>query len=56
MSWTSVHVGPVFSTVNEENCASSAQYDLENQGVFVKHYAPGGNNVQKAIFSFKFKV
>ena len=27
-----------------------------NQGVFVKHYAPGGNQVQKAIFSFKVKV
>ena len=26
---------------------------LKNQGVFVKHYAPGGNKVQKAIFSFK---
>ena len=23
---------------------------------FVKHYAPGGNKVQKAIFSFKVKV
>ena len=29
---------------------------LKNQGVFVKHYAPGGNKVQKAIFSFKVKV
>ena len=28
----------------------------KNQGVFVKHYAPGGNKVQKAIFSFKVKV
>ena len=27
-----------------------------NQGMFVKHYAPGGNKVQKAIFSFKVKV
>ena len=27
----------------------------KNQGVFVKHYAPGGNKVQKAIFSFKVK-
>ena len=27
-----------------------------NQGVFVKHYAPSGNKVQKAIFSFKVKV
>ena len=26
------------------------------QGVFVKHYAPGGNKVQKDIFSFKVKV
>ena len=26
------------------------------QGVFVKHYAPGGNKVQKAIFSFNVKV
>ena len=34
------------------------QHDLpkKNQGVFVKHYAPGGNKVQKAIFSFKVKV
>ena len=29
---------------------------MKNQGVFVKHYAPGGNKVQKAIFSFRFKV
>ena len=28
----------------------------KNQGVFVKHYAPGGNKVLKAIFSFKVKV
>ena len=28
---------------------------LNNQGVFVKHYAPGGNKVKKAIFSFKVK-
>ena len=28
----------------------------KNQGVFVKHYAPGGNEVQKAIFIFKVKV
>ena len=28
----------------------------KNQGVFLKHYAPGGNKVQKAIFSFKVKV
>ena len=28
----------------------------KNQGVFVKHYAPGGNKVQKAIFSYKIKV
>ena len=27
-----------------------------NQGVFVKHYAPSGNKVQKDIFSFKAKV
>ena len=26
------------------------------QGVFVKHYAPGCNKVQKAIFSFKVKI
>ena len=25
----------------------------KNQGVFVKHYAPGCNKVQKAILSFK---
>ena len=32
--------------------------DGKNQGVFVKHYmfAPGGNQVQKAILSFKVKV
>ena len=24
--------------------------------MFVKHYAPGGNKVKKAIFSFKVKV
>ena len=24
--------------------------------MFVKHYAPGGNKVQKTIFSFKVKV
>ena len=33
---------------------------IKNQGVFVKHYSytppPGGNKVQKAIFSFKVKV
>ena len=29
---------------------------FKNQGVFVKHYAPGGNSVQKAIFSLKVKV
>ena len=29
---------------------------VKNQGVFVKHYAPGGNKVQKAIFSFNVKV
>ena len=31
---------------------------IKNQGVFVKHYmyAPGGNKVQKAIFSFKIKI
>ena len=28
----------------------------KNQGVFAKHYAPGGNKVEKAIFSFKVKV
>ena len=30
----------------------------KNQGVFVKHYmyAPEGNKVQHAIFSFKVKV
>ena len=28
----------------------------KNQGVFVKHYAPGGNQVQNAIFNFKVKV
>ena len=28
----------------------------ENQGVLVKHYASGGNKVQKAIISFKVKV
>ena len=28
----------------------------KNQGVFVKHYAPGGIKVQKAIFSLKVKV
>ena len=27
-----------------------------NQGVFVKHYAPGNNKVLKAICSFKVKV
>ena len=27
----------------------------KNQGVFVKPYAPGGNKVQKAIFSIKVK-
>ena len=26
------------------------------QGVFVKHYAPGCNKVQKAIFSFKVEI
>ena len=30
--------------------------EKKNQGVFVKHYAPGGNKVQKAIFNFKVKV
>ena len=30
--------------------------NLKNRGVFVKHYAPGGNKVQIAIFSFKVKV
>ena len=30
--------------------------DKKNQGVFVKHYVPVGNKVQKAIFSFKVKV
>ena len=29
---------------------------MKNQGVFVKHYAPGGSKVQKAIFNFKVKV
>ena len=29
---------------------------MKKQGVFVKHYAPGGNKVQKDIFSFKVKV
>ena len=28
----------------------------KNQGVFVKHYAPGGNKFQKAILIFKVKV
>ena len=28
----------------------------KNQGVFVKHNAPGGNKVQKAIFNFDVKV
>ena len=28
----------------------------KNQGMFVKHYAPGSNKVRKAIFSFKVKV
>ena len=32
------------------------QLQLKNQGVFVKHDAPGGNKVQKDIFSFKVKV
>ena len=31
-------------------------FHSKNQGVFVKHYAPGGNKVQKAIFSFNVKV
>ena len=29
---------------------------IKNRGVFVKHYAPSGNKVQKAIFSLKVKV
>ena len=28
----------------------------KNQGVFVKHYAPGGNKSEEAIFSMKVKV
>ena len=33
------------------------QQTLKNQGVFVKHYAHGGNKVwKKAIFSTKVKV
>ena len=31
-------------------------FPKQNQGVFVKHYAPGDNKVQKAIFSFNVKV
>ena len=26
---------------------------MNNQGVFVKHYTPSSNKVQKAFFSFK---
>ena len=29
---------------------------MKHQGAFVKQYAPGGNKVQKASFSFKVKV
>ena len=32
---------------------SWSSFDAKNQGVFVKHYAPCGNKVQKAIFNFK---
>ena len=35
---------------------NSVKVKGKNQGLFVKHYAPGGNKVQKAIFSFKVKV
>ena len=35
---------------------SNFKVKVKNQGVFVKHYAPGSNKVQKAIFSFKVKV
>ena len=31
-------------------------YKIKNQGMFVKHYAPDGNKVQKSILSFKIKV
>ena len=29
---------------------------VKNQGVFVKHYAPNGSSMKKAIFSTKVKV
>ena len=37
-------------------CTDNINLRYKNQGVFVKHYVPGGNKVQKAIFSFKVKV
>ena len=41
--------GKVFNTYLQKSTQ-------KNQDVFVKHYAPGSNKVQKAIFSFKVKV
>ena len=35
---------------------SGNKYYIKIQGVLVKRYAPGGNKVQKAVFSFKVKV
>ena len=50
------------ATADAAFCSTYAAFLLANedmfinQGVFVKHYAPGGNKVQKAISSFKVKV
>ena len=49
---------------NDGRCAMTIAHSslrlrwAKNQGVFVKHYSmpPGGNKVEKAIFSFKVKV
>ena len=43
---------------NIVGCDKEHHETNKNQGVFVKHYmyAPGGNKVQKANFSFKVKV
>ena len=40
----------------KEKCWMVFQKRVKNQGVFVKHYAPGGNNVQKDNFSLRVKV
>ena len=52
-------LGPLYASLVvklSQYCYINGFIILKNQSVFVKHYAPCGNKVQKTIFSFKVKV